>query len=352
MPAAHRFEPGAEDRLGEVLARLEQERPALAALRAAGVPVLLGLSGGRDSVALFHALVAAGWQGLVACHLNHGLRGVASGQDAAFVRRLAARHGVPMVVERAPVERLARENGQSLETAGRVARHAFFARVARELGARLLFLAHHADDQAETLLANLCRGAGGAGLAGMRLVDDRPLLPEAGEISIVRPLLGVRRVEIARWCEARGIAHREDGTNAEPVARRNRLRHEVLPLLDEIFARDVTRLISRAALLARQDEECLNEMALAFLGHGNSGGSALEGDALRVTPALLALHPAVRSRVLAEWLRVRLGLPGIGFEELEAAQSMIEPGGPARITLPGGFALRRKARRLWVQSPA
>lgn len=352
MPADLRPKPGPDDRLGQALARLEQTWPALAALRAAGAPVLLGLSGGRDSVALFHALVAAGWQGLVACHLNHGLRGAASGQDAAFVRRLAARHGVPVVVERAAVERLARKQGQSVETAGRVARHAFFARVAREKEARVLFLAHHADDQSETVLANLCRGAGGAGLAGMRLVDERPLLAEAGEISIVRPLLGVRRLEIARWCEERGIAHREDASNAEPVARRNRLRHEVLPLLDEIFARDVTRLISRAALLARQDEECLNEMALAFLGPSGSVGGALDCDALRITPALLALHPAVRSRVLAEWLRERLGLPGIGFEELAAAQSMMEPGGPARITLPGGFALRRKARRLWVQPPA
>ena len=128
---------------------------------------LIGVSGGRDSVALLHALVEAGFRRLIVCHLNHGLRGRSAAADARFVAALAAKLGLECVAEKVDVAQWADEHSLSLETAAREVRYDFFARVARRHRCRILFLAHHADDQAETLLFNLCRGAGRSGLGGM-----------------------------------------------------------------------------------------------------------------------------------------------------------------------------------------
>ena len=127
---------------------------------------LVGVSGGRDSVALLHALVEAGFRRLIVCHLNHGLRGRAAAADARFVATLAARLGLECESEQVDVARLAKKMGQSLETAAREVRYAFFARVARRRRCRSLFLGHHAGDQVETFLFNLFRGSGRGGLGG------------------------------------------------------------------------------------------------------------------------------------------------------------------------------------------
>ena len=307
------------------------------ALPARGRRLVVGVSGGRDSVLLLHLLLRAGWRDLVIAHFNHGLRRRESGQDARFVRALGQRLGLPVEVGRSDVARLARTQRQSLETAAREARHAFFREVASRHGTRQVVLAHHADDQAETILANLCRGAGLNGLAGMRAVQ--PL----GQLTLRRPMLGMARVDIDRLITTLDLRFREDASNAATEHRRNRLRHEVLPLLDAIYARHVAPLIVRAGEQARLAAEHLDELACAALADPACVDDARR---LRLDAVWPTLSPAVQSLVLRRWLREIWRLPAIGHTEIERALSLLEPCGPARINLPGNWQLRRKARRL------
>lgn len=292
-------------------------------------------------MALLHLLVQAGFTHLILCHLNHGLRGAESDADAAFVERLAKRHKLKCEVEEADVQALAKERRISSETAAREARHEFFLRMAEKHDAWVVLLAHHAEDQAETILANLCRGSSLAGLAGMKPVQRL----DSG-LHLVRPLLPLRRTEIDAYLKSRRLKFREDASNQSPEHRRNRLRHEALPLLNDIFARDVTALITRLGSLADRDDDCLHGQAMAYL---TAPDHLNEDQSLPITEDLLAMHPAVLSRVLALWLKEVLQLPGIESSDLEAATEMLAPGGPAKINLSQDRHLRRKARRLWVQ---
>lgn len=307
------------------------------ALPAHGRKLIVGVSGGRDSVLLLHLLLSAGWNRLVVAHFNHGLRGRASGQDARFVRALGRRLGLPVEVGRADVARLAAERRQSLETAARDARHAFFRELAARHHTRQVVLAHHADDQAETILANLCRGAGLNGLAGMRPVQS------LGELTLRRPMLGLDRLAIDRLIADLRLNFREDASNAETEHRRNRLRHEVLPLLDAIYARRVAPLIVRAGAQARLAADHLDDLARTALADPGCLDAARR---LRLDDVWPTLSPAVQALVLRQWLRDVWQLPEIGHTEIERALTLLQPGGTARINLPGNWQLRRKARRL------
>ena len=304
-------------------------------------PVLLGISGGRDSVALMHVLREAGFNQLILCHLNHGLRGKESIGDAAFVRRLAKKHGLKCEIETEDVAALAEKCRLSTETAAREARHAFLQRMAEKYDVWVVMLGHHAEDQAETILANLCRGSGLAGLAGMHTVQRL----DSG-LHLVRPLLRVRRSEIDAYLKTKRYKFREDSSNTSPKHRRNRLRHEVLPLLNQVFDRDVVPQVLRLGLLAEQDDDALERQALAFL---TADGQVKEDRSLVVTPGLVAMHPAVSSRVFALWLREAWELAGIEHDVIQAAMGMLAPDGPAKINLPGDKHLRRKAKRMWVE---
>lgn len=304
-------------------------------------PALLAISGGRDSVALLHLLLEAGFTNLILCHLNHGLRGEESEGDAAFVKRLAKKHALKCEIETENVAALAKKQRLSLETAAREARHAFLLRMAEKHDTWVVFVAHHAEDQAETILANLCRGSGLRGLAGMRLVQRL----DSG-LHLVRPLLQMRRSEIDAWLKSKRLKFREDSSNTSPKHRRNRLRHEVLPLLKDVFTRDVTPLITRFGNLADRDDDCMQSQAVVYL---SAPGGLNEDLSLPITKELLALHPAVLSRVIALWLRDVLELPGIENDSIEAAMEMLAPGGAAKINLPHDKHLRRKAKRLWVE---
>src|SRR6266446_3665249 len=179
----------------------------------AGLPndrrYLIGVSGGRDSVALLHWLLAHGYRKLIVCHFEHGLRGRAGKADARFVEQLAQSYALPFEGGAAEVPALAREAAQSIETAARNERLAFFTRIARRRRCLTIFLAHHADDQVETFLLNLFRGAGGRGLGAMRPRSSY------GALQIVRPLLGVWGSEIDHYLEEHRLKFREDATNEE-----------------------------------------------------------------------------------------------------------------------------------------
>ncbi len=196
--------------------------------------------------------------------------------------------------------------------------------------------------QAETILANLCRGSGLAGLAGMHAVQRL----DSG-LHLVRPMLEVRRSEIDAYLKSKRLKFREDASNQSPKHRRNRLRHEALPLLNDVFARDVVPQVVRLGSLAEQDDDCLQRQAFAFL---TAPLAVNEDRSLSITKELLALHPAVLSRVFALWFREVRELPGIEHDDIEAAMSMLAPEGAAKINLPHDKHLRRKAKKLWVES--
>ena len=306
-----------------------------------GEPALAAISGGRDSVALLHILLATGHRHLIVCHLNHGLRGRESGQDAAFVRRLATRHDLLCELEKVDVASIAARSKVSVETAARDARLEFLARMAAKHGATRAFLAHHADDQAETILANLCRGASLRGLSGMKSAAA-----SKSGLSLLRPLLEVRRAEIDAYVKTHGLSFREDSSNVGLEYRRNRLRHQVLPLLNDIFRRDVSPVLARVGTQAERDEDCLSLQAQAVL---LEPGLVQSDQSLMITASLRQLHPAVLSRVLHRWLTQHLGLKGIETEDISRACSMLAPAGPSKINLPDARHLRRRARRLFVE---
>jgi tRNA(Ile)-lysidine synthase len=295
-------------------------------------PHLIGVSGGRDSVALLHWLVQRGFRRLIVCHLDHGLRST-SDSDARFTEDLARSLGVECVTNAVDARAVAAEAKLSLEAAAREMRYGFFAEVAAARGCPRVFLAHHADDQVETFLLQLLRGAGASGLGGMPTLSMRPI--GRVELSIARPFLGVWRAEIDGYVADHALRFCEDETNAELHHTRNRIRHLALPALREAFGRDPREALWRAAELIRAEDDLL--------------AAAPE---LRDLPAeldvswLRGLPLALQRRVLHRWMR-RGGVADVGFEEVEAARSLLA-GGTAKVNLPGGKCARRREKRLFL----
>ena len=290
-----------------------------------GGRVVAAVSGGGDSVALLHLLAELAERSLLTlagvAHVNHRLRRPASDEDERFCRDLARRFGVPCLVESVAVADVARSRRVSVERAGHHVRHAFFARAAAELEAGRVALGHTIDDQAETVLLRLIRGAGAAGLSGMR--------PRAGVL--VRPLLGVGRAELRRYLADGGVPFREDASNADLRVPRNRVRHELLPYL-RTYSPRIVEALARQADIARADEAWLSHranQAAADLVSQESG--LVELDAA----GLAALHPALARRVARDALaRVEPGRREVGFDAIERVRRTAE-GGPARTDVPG-----------------
>lgn len=199
-------------------------------------PLLVGVSGGADSVALLDALVQLGYRPHV-CHLNHQWRGADSDADAEFVRQLAGQYGLPVTIESRAVEKN--------EDAARQARFKVFESV----GIPTVALAHTADDQVETFLMRLIRGAGMEGLAGIS--PDRQI----GSLRVIRPLLNVSRQEVLDYLRSRDLKWREDASNADRQFLRNRIRHELLPVLERDFNPGIRDALRRTAEILRAEIE-------------------------------------------------------------------------------------------------
>jgi tRNA(Ile)-lysidine synthase len=304
---------------------------------APGARWLAGISGGADSVALLHLLHRNGFRKVVVCHLNHRLRGRASAADARFVEKLADRLGYPCESATADVRTRMKQHGESMETAARHARHEFFAECAGKLRCRRILLAHHADDQAETVLWNLLRGS--HGLRGMR--GEQELHISGKPLKIIRPLLGLRRAELVQWLRDHSLDWREDASNREAVAVRNRLRHEVFPLLAQITGRDPVAAFVRGAEDAAERQAF--EQAMLDVANVEDPQGRLH------LPALRKLPPLLRRLAVSRYLAGR-GIADIDRALLESALSLLAPEGPPAINLPGGGRLRRRAGRIWVEA--
>lgn len=296
---------------------------------------LLGLSGGRDSVCLLHLLLAHGFRNLHLIHLNHQLRGEESEGDADFVRHLAEQHQLPHTLETAPVAELAAKNGTSLETAAREARHQLFAKISHKTQCPRVLLAHHADDQAETCLFNLLRGS--AGVKGME--PETFLEVEGQQLIVLRPLLQTRRSEITSYLQANKLAHREDSSNRDPAHTRNRLRHEALPLLQEILDRDIVPALLRANEATREREKILTAILETLQLRDPQGRLFL--------PKLRQLSPSLQRACLKQYLDEH-EVPQISSALLDQAVLLIAPSGPPALNLPGNRFLRRKEGRIFL----
>ncbi len=224
-----------------------------------GDGVVVGVSGGPDSVALLYFLnsIASRYSlKLHIAHLNHMIRGAGADEDERFVEKLACSLGIPITVERVDVPRLARQLGGAIEDAGRDARYGLYRKICVERGFSRAAVAHHADDQAETVLMRILRGAGLRGLAGI------PPTRELGEhVTVIRPLIEVSRLQIEQYCEKRGLATRTDPTNVDTQYFRNKVRCELLPLLEREYNSNIRAGLARLARLAALDEQYLEKQA-------------------------------------------------------------------------------------------
>lgn len=295
-------------------------------------PVLVGVSGGVDSMVLLDLLALRYGSRLVVCHVNHGLRGGASDGDEEFVREEAASRGLRFLSRHGDVNELACRRKISMELAAREFRYECFFAWGEKTGARALFLAHHANDQAETVLFNLCRGS--AGLVGMRAVCER------SGLTLLRPLLGVARAVIVRYAQKRGLSWREDATNEQPVAARNRMRAEAIPLLGAIVERDVAEKISQAARLAEQKDKALREAV--------ENMSLLDSQRRLFLPAVLSCGRELRG-VILHWYLEKCGVPRLSESLVESVEELLHTESSSRLMLPGGHLLRRKEKRLFVE---
>jgi tRNA(Ile)-lysidine synthase len=286
---------------------------------------------------LLHLLHQLKFHDLVVCHLNHQLRGAAATADALLVETSASQLGYPLLQESTDVAALATAHKQSIETTARAARHEFFQRCLRQTGATQIFLAHHADDQAETVLMNVLRGTGLHGLGGMRL---RTRMDPAWEI--IRPLLTFTRAEIRAWAATHDVKFNEDASNASPDYLRNRLRHELLPAARTTMQRDVTEALGRLAIMSQADDEYLTAAAAERF-------PPLE----TLSPqALLAAPLALQRRALQAWLQEHQ-VPLITFELIEQIRAILPTtAATAKCNLPGGRWVRRRAGVLFIESAA
>jgi tRNA(Ile)-lysidine synthase len=298
---------------------------------------LIGVSGGRDSIALLHWLIERGYQRLIVCHLDHRLRGRASRADAGFVERLARKHRLSFEYGNADVKALAAERKESIEATARTARYAFFADVARRQRCRTIFLGHHADDLVETFLINLFRGAGGSGLSGMRKLTSRRI--DDVDLTIVRPLLSVWRNEIDAYVRKHRLKFREDMSNRSLEPLRNRVRHRVIPYLEKTFGRNIRQNIWRTATIAGEEEIFFETLLPKNL---------TEVAALAVEP-LRKMSVTVQRRMLHQWLRAS-SVGGVGFDLIERVRQLLDTAGRiAKTNLPRDRHVRRRAGKIFIE---
>ena len=299
-----------------------------------GGRVLCAVSGGLDSMCLLHFLLARPGFAVAAAHFHHQLRGPSADRDQRFVEDWCRGRGVPCFTGTGDTRACAAERGMSVEEAARELRYAFLERTAAAEGfCDGILTAHHADDNAETMLLNLVRGTGAAGLAG---------IPPVRGI-VCRPFLEIPRADLAAYAAAHGVPHVEDETNRGDDAARNLLRHRVFPVLRELNPRAVEHMSAAAGVLARENE-VLERLAASLLQEITQ---AEDGRSIAAAPLLAAPRP-VAERAALQWLAHGAGARrDLTAAHVAAVLDLADRGREgARTDLPYGLTALRRGGRL------
>ncbi len=298
-------------------------------------PVLLALSGGADSRFLLDRLAEGSKKygfPLLLAHVNHGIRGASAGRDEAFCRALAEQYGLPIEVLTVNVPALAKSNGRGIEEEARAARYAFFEKLMRAQNIPLLATAHQADDLLETMLFRIVRGTGTAGLCA--------ILPARRFANgfVTRPLLNLSAAEIRAACKKEGLEFVEDETNADPTYARNLIRAQVIPALEKLYA-EPQKQAAKLAGRVRQDEDYFAGQVAAFWQANPQKELSCA--------ALAKLHPAIRARVLTDFL----AKSGVTADSamLERACGLIDGSNGRKIPLAGNLCLFKRRGNLTVE---
>ncbi|HAP31851.1 MAG TPA: tRNA lysidine(34) synthetase TilS, partial [Firmicutes bacterium] len=307
-----------------------------------GDMVVVAVSGGADSLALLHVLNALKGEqscsfSLYVAHLNHGLRGQAAREDAAFVRAEARRLGLPCITVEVDTRAFSHKHALSLEDGARRLRYRFLLQLARRIGAACVAVGHQCDDQVETLLLNFLRGTGLDGLTGMKYKRS---LDEG--ISLIRPLLEISREEIERYCRASGLTPRQDESNLSTEYTRNKIRLQLLPLLEREYNPGVRRGLQRLSRLLLLERDFLEKSAAAglfrLLFKEDEDYLVLDGK------GLLQEHGAMQGRILRLAVRRLSGAVPLEMGQLHLRMilKLLGEGSPhGVIHLPGGLRVSR-----------
>jgi len=304
--------------------------------------IVVGISGGADSVALLSVLndLAPKYSlELYAAHLNHLLRREA-GEDAAFVQKFAHSLGIPAFVGYARVSRLSRIYKLSIEDAGRRARYQFLRHVAKKVGAQRIAVGHHAGDQVETVIFHFLRGTGPAGISGIPLQNRE----------VIRPLLGVSREEIEEFCRERGLEWRTDATNLTTEYMRNRIRVELLPYLRRFFNPQVDRAVLQLSDIIAEENEFLEGLAQYLLR--KLGQKGRDGEIRIDLTDFLSLPLAVQRRLLRLLIKKSgAGLKDVGYQHYDNCISFLqESQAGGEMHLPHGNRLFKGSDYFWVST--
>lgn len=315
--------------------------------------VLAGVSGGPDSICLLDVLAVLSRRmslRIGVAHLNHNLRLDEADRDAAFVRSMAAKYGLSYYEKKIDIRNAAKKAQISIEEAGRHHRHAFFHEIASTQGFSKIALGHHRDDNAELFLINLLRGSGPAGLSGMPPVRN----------NLVRPLIHLDRNEIMDYLAENQLAYRDDASNADPAYLRNRIRHELLPLLKQHYNPRIEQTLNRTAEILRSEQNWQAALVDSSLEQFTTVSN--ERERMFRIADLKGLHKALLRRMLRESIRqIKGNLRSISHAQVESAIGLIHQNrSRARIDLPARiqivkdddkFIIRREPDRLRASRP-
>ncbi|MCI0527095.1 MAG: tRNA lysidine(34) synthetase TilS [Nitrospira sp.] len=312
--------------------------------------ILAGVSGGPDSVCLLHLLKTVSESfpiRLHVAHLDHGLRGKESMADARFVQNLCHEWKIPVAVESGAVSVLAKQRRLSLQVAAREARYTFFERIADKIQCRWIALGHTADDQAETFLLRLLRGAGSKGLSSIPLQREIQATSDT-KLRIIRPLLNVERKQVLDYLKARSIPYRLDPSNLKPFYLRNRLRQEVIPLLKSHYNPKLIETLYRTAELLGEEQDFLQAQASQMLSQiqvkASGPGMVLDRN------GFIKFHRALQRVILRKSIeRIKGNLVGVTYRHLEDALCLIREGkAGSHLKMPGGVSVRLVYDRCWI----
>ena len=324
---------------------IEQLRTILIDLELPGQTLLIGLSGGGDSVALLHGLHELQDPldlKLYAAHLDHGLRGAESESDAEWVREFCCGLGVDCVIERRDIAQAAQESGRGIEEAAREERYRFLEEQAVRLEASSLCVGHTQDDNVETILHHIVRGTGLAGLTG---ISARRRLPCG--VTIVRPLLSFSRADLEAYLNEVGQSWRRDSTNDDESYTRNRIRQTLLPLLRNSFNPAVDDALLRLAWQAAEAQQAMQHLA------ERTGREVLldaSDTCVRIDCVPLADAPAgfVREVLRAIWIDRQWPRRGMNYSHWESLRGLV-CGGSVGVSLPGSIQASRRANLLILE---